>query len=50
MLGTYDLITRGRMFSAYFSGAVWGLGIELMAVWMYVSPWWKLVATALIGH
>lgn len=50
MLGAYDLITRRRLYSAYVFGAVWGLGLEFVAVWMYVSPWWKSVATLLIGR
>ena len=50
MLGAYDLISRGRMYSAYIFGAVWALGVEFVAVWMYVSPWWKPAATVLIGR
>ena len=50
MLGAYDLISRRRLYSAYALGAVWGLGIESVGVWMYVSPWWKPVATVLIGR
>jgi hypothetical protein len=50
MMGIYDLISRRRLYSAYVLGAVWGLGLELAAVWMYLSAWWKPVATALIGR
>ena len=50
MLGAYDLITRRRLYAAYILGAAWGLGLEFAAVWMYVSPWWKPVATVLIGR
>ena len=50
MLGAYDLISRRRVYSAYVFGAVWGLGVECVAVWMYLSPWWKPVATVLIGR
>lgn len=50
MLGAYDLISRRRVYSAYVFGAVWGLGAELVAVWLYLSPWWKPVATVLIGR
>ncbi len=50
LLGAYDLIGRGRLYSAYVLGAVWGLGLEFAAAWMYVSPWWKPVATVLIGR
>ena len=50
MLGVYDLLSRRRLYSAYVLGAVWGLGVEFVAIWMYVSPWWKPVATVLIGR
>lgn len=50
MVGAYDLISRRRMYSAYIFGAIWGLGVEFVAVWMYMSPWWKPVATVLIGR
>lgn len=50
MIGAYDLVSRRRLYAAYIFGAVWGLGVELVAVWLYVSPWWKPVATALIGR
>ena len=50
MLGFYDLITRRRLHPAYVFGAIWGLGFELIAIGLYVSPWWKPVATALIGR
>ncbi len=50
MLGAYDLISRGRLYPAYAFGALWGLGLEFAAIWLYVSPWWKPVATTLIGR
>ena len=50
MVGAYDLISRGRMFTAYVLGAACGIGLEFAAVWLYVSPWWKPVATTLIGR
>lgn len=50
LLGAYDMISRRRLYSAYVLGAVWGLGVEFVAVWLYVSPWWKPVATVLIGR
>ncbi len=50
MVGAYDLISRRRLYSVYMLGAVWGLGLEFAAVWLYVSPWWKPVATVLIGR
>lgn len=50
MVGAYDLISRRRLYSAYILGTVWGLGLEFAAVWMYLSAWWKPVATVLIGR
>jgi hypothetical protein len=50
MLGAYDLINRRRIYSPFILGATWGLGLEFAAVWLYVSPWWKPVATMLIGR
>ena len=50
MLGVYDLVSRGRVYSAYVFGALWGLGVEFVAIWMYISAWWKPVATMLIGR
>lgn len=50
VLGAYDLIGRRRLYSAYVFGAVWGLGVEFAAVWLYLRPWWKPVATVLIGR
>lgn len=49
-IGFYDLFTRRRLHPAYLIGAIWGLAIELIAVWLYASPWWKPVATRLLGH
>ena len=50
LLGVYDLVSRRRLYGAYVVGAVWGLGIEFVAIWLYVSPWWKPMATVLIGR
>jgi hypothetical protein len=49
-IGVYDLITRRRLHPAYVAGAIFGLAVELIAIWLYVSPWWKPIATRLIGH
>jgi hypothetical protein len=46
----YDLLTRRRLHPAFVKGAVFGLAIQVIAIWLYVSPWWKPVATKLIGH
>lgn len=50
MIGAYDLFSRRRLYAAYIFGAAWGLGVEIVAVWLYMSAWWKPVATALIGR
>lgn len=50
LVGAYDLFTRRRLYSAYVVGAVFELGIGFGAAWLYVSPWWKPVATTLIGR
>jgi len=50
LVGVYDLLSRRRLYSAYVFGAIWGAGVEFAAIWFYVSPWWKPVATVLIGR
>ncbi|MGD0191849.1 MAG: hypothetical protein ABSD74_14005 [Rhizomicrobium sp.] len=50
LFAAYDFITRRRLNAAFVRGAAFGLTIQLIAVWLYVSPWWKPVATKLIGH
>lgn len=49
-LGAYDLVTRRRLHPAYIFGATWGLGFELIAIWLYMSPWWRPVAIAIMGR
>lgn len=48
-MGAYDLVTRHRLHPAYVFGAGLGLGLDVVAVWLYVSPWWKPVAVMLLG-
>lgn len=50
LIGGYDLLTRRRLHPAFVVGAVFGLSVETIAVWLYVSPWWKPVASLLLGH
>jgi uncharacterized membrane protein len=50
LVGAYDLISRRRLYLAYVLGAILGLGAEFYAIWLYVSPWWKPVATGFIGR
>jgi hypothetical protein len=49
-LGLYDLATRRRLHPAYVAGAAWALGLQLLAIYLYVAPWWKPIAIRLIGH
>jgi hypothetical protein len=49
LVGVYDLLRRRRLYPVYLFGALWGLAAEFIAIWLYVSPWWKPVATRLIG-
>jgi hypothetical protein len=44
-LGVYDLVTRRRLHPAYVLGAIW-----ILAEWLYVSPWWKVVSLHILGH
>ncbi|HWD27842.1 MAG TPA: hypothetical protein VG387_11800 [Rhizomicrobium sp.] len=50
-LGVYDLVTRKRLYPAYVWGVAWALGLQLTAAYLYIeAPFWKGVATHLIGH
>ena len=42
--------TRRRLHPAYILGAPWALGLQILASCLYVSPWWKPIATRLIGY
>ncbi len=50
IFAAYDLITRRRLHPAFVKGALFGLTVEVIAVWAYVSPWWKPISTHLIGR
>ena len=49
-MGGYDLVTRRRLHPAFVIGATWVLANEVMASWLYVSPFWKPIALKMIGH
>ena len=49
-IGLYDLATRRRLHPAYMLGAPWALGLQILASYLYVAPWWKPIAILLIGH
>lgn len=48
LFAAYDLVTRKRLHPAFVWGAGWILGMQVIASALYVSPWWKPVATSLI--
>jgi hypothetical protein len=50
IFAAYDLITRRRLHPAFVKGALFALAVQVLAVWAYVSPWWKPLATHLIGR
>ena len=50
MIGAYDLVTRRRLHPAFIAGSVFGLSVQAIAVWLYVSPWWRLVSIRLLGY
>lgn len=50
LLGMYDLFTRRRLYFAYVLGSAWELVVGFIGALLYVSPWWKPVATMLIGR
>jgi hypothetical protein len=50
ILGSYDFVTRGKLHPAFIAGAVYGVTVDLLICWFYTSPWWKPVATMLIGR
>jgi len=50
LLGAYDIVTRRRLHPAYTAGAALGIASQVVAAWLYFSPWWKLVPLHLIGR
>jgi hypothetical protein len=46
-IGVYDLITRRRLQPAYAAGAAWGLGGQLLAVFLLFNPAWIAWTTKL---
>jgi hypothetical protein len=50
-LGVYDLVTRRRLYPAYVWGVAWIASLQLLAGYLYnVAPFWKAIASHLIGH
>ena len=49
-MGAYDLMTRGRLLKAYVAAAAWAMSVQVTAVWLYFSPWWREVAVGIIGR
>lgn len=50
LIGAYDLFARRRLHPAFVAGSIFGLTVQAIAVWAYVSPWWKPVAIRLLGY
>jgi uncharacterized membrane protein YozB (DUF420 family) len=49
-MGAYDVITRKRVHPAWLIGGGAIVAGELIATYLYVSPWWKPIALKLLGH
>ncbi|HLY06949.1 MAG TPA: hypothetical protein VKR31_14485 [Rhizomicrobium sp.] len=49
IIGAYDLLTRRRLHPAFVAGSIFGIGVQVIAAWLYVSPWWKLASLRLLG-
>jgi uncharacterized membrane protein YozB (DUF420 family) len=49
-IGAYDLITRGRLYSAYVAGVVWTGALHMLAMALLFTAWWPPIANHLIGH
>ncbi|HUO89718.1 MAG TPA: hypothetical protein VMU08_11120 [Rhizomicrobium sp.] len=49
-MGVYDLATRRRLHPAWLAGAGWTFAVQLSAGYLYLAPWWKPIASHLIGH
>lgn len=47
-LGLFDLVTRRRLQPAFVIGAIFGLSMQILATYLYISPWWKPIAITLI--
>jgi hypothetical protein len=47
LFGLYDFITRKRLHPAFVVGAIWMLGMQIIATYLYVSPFGASVATRL---
>jgi hypothetical protein len=50
MIVAYDFITRHKVHPVVIAGMAYGVAVDLVAIWLYVSPWWKPVAEKLIGR
>ena len=49
-LGVYDFVTRRRLHPAYMAAVPFIFGLQMTAVWLHLSPWWKPISLRLIGH
>ncbi|CAM0998611.1 hypothetical protein EJMOOK_08090 [Rhodanobacter sp. Root179] len=49
-LGAYDLLTRGRLHSAYIAGLAWVLLLQATALSLLPNAAWKALTLHMIGH
>lgn len=49
-VGLYDLATRRRLHPAYVASALWIVANEAVAVWLFHSPAWLVLAKRMTGH
>lgn len=49
-MGAYDLVTRKRVHPAWLFGGGAIIVCEIIATYVYVSPWWKPIALRLLGQ
>jgi hypothetical protein len=47
-IGLYDWLTRRRVHPVWAFGALWIVGGQVTASWLYYNPAWKAVATAIL--
>jgi uncharacterized membrane protein len=48
LMAVYDRVTRRRLHPVFVLGAAFAFSLQLAGIWLYVSPWWKPVARAIV--
>jgi hypothetical protein len=49
-VGGYDLITRRRLHPAYVAALAYVAAIQIISVWVRLTPEWQPIAAHLLGH